>query len=237
MENPQMTRSGIKPDTSALRYNINTRAAEEFINKRFGALQSVGQNDKVLLYTASWSDKFSPFVVIMPMSVLKQRPRKNNNGDSDALSMFTRTDNDNNGRTELLRDVFELMKMYMYTSADESALMSKSPSSLNSYRENFKLSYKNVEQFRSMRKPQVIKTKNGGRYVAVLIDPVALFTDMLATDGNGQETTKLPAISIKKITKITDGEASYEVERRNSHFESANRGFTKDDIVSLINPK
>ena len=70
--NTTTNRAGIKPARIENVFTLKTSEAEEYITKKINAIP--GFEDVIVnLFTLNLTDRFAPFVIALPMSVLKKK--------------------------------------------------------------------------------------------------------------------------------------------------------------------
>ena len=74
LNNNTTNRAGIKPARVENVFTLKTSEAEEFITKKINAIP--GFEDVIVnLFTLNLTDRFAPFVIALPMSVLKKKDK------------------------------------------------------------------------------------------------------------------------------------------------------------------
>lgn len=177
------TRAGLVPVETEMPYSITTEEAEEFLQQKFDAIVSAMQKKgehqedvKIMLFTTKCSKKFMPFMVLLPLSVLKGKKERKNDYELDLFNP------ESSEKIAKLKDPFyQLIGSFIYNKNDESSFFS------NAWRQALGVSLKTSHMLKANRTPKIQKfNKGASEYVVCMLDPVRLFHDML-TDVNNKD--------------------------------------------------
>lgn len=239
---------GIDPEFSEMTFNLTTDDAYKFLSDQLSVLLETlrakkkynlpdnASEFKMISFDAVRLDdqrkkesgkNYTPFVVMLPTSLTENAAKKGKNSQDDDKVNEVYKVNENDGTQKLLYEVFQWIKMYMYTEEDKEAF--RSPR----YRSELGISGKMAETLVSYCKPvnyNIGKDDNGNRgvrFIALLIDPMRVFHKMLVNKTNPNEQFKL---KIKYVEKIRDGVCKYEMVR----IRSKHKGRTTADFEKAL---
>lgn len=194
------TKAGIQPVQTELPFSITTSDAEKYLQEKFNMLKGDNANMTVSLFTTEVSPKFLPFMLLLPKQASKNGSKKKND---NVLSIFNTDTNENNG-VALHNDVFAVIAPYIFNKADEQAFFSPD------WRRERQVSSATSHKLKYSRTPHIQKYNKGQiEFVAMLIDPIRLFYDMLS-DPTKQENFR---VSIRNMEKVKTGEYRYTVSK------------------------
>lgn len=200
------TRAGITPDEKELPYSITTADVESYLNKKMDVIcdQMSKKNgtDKeeidVHVYTTEAGKDFLPFVVVLPMGVLKSKKQKNQN----TASIFTPQDSDN--ACSMKDEYYNVFKPFIYNKDDEQAFFS------DEWRRRVRVNRETSPVLKSLRTAKVQRMNGGNTSVVIfMIDPLRVFHDMLKIDGDNRDFH----IEIGNLQKINTGNYKYFMKR------------------------
>lgn len=200
------TRAGITPDEKELPYSITTADVESYLNKKMDVIcdQIAKKNgtDKeeidVHVYTTEAGKDFLPFVVVLPMDVLKSKKQKNQN----TASIFTPQDSDN--ACSMKDEYYNVFKPFIYNKDDEQAFFS------DEWRRRVRVNRETSPVLKSLRTAKVQRMNGGNTSVVIfMIDPLRVFHDMLKIDGDNRDFH----IEIGNLQKINTGNYKYFMKR------------------------
>lgn len=210
------TKAGIQPVQTELPFIITTGEAEKFLQRKFSLLGGHLSNTQVSLFTTEVSKKFLPFMLLLPTSVMKGKGSRNSDGE---LSIFNPVNDDN--RVNLQNEVFSTIAPYVFNKADEQAFFSPD------WRREREVSASMSNKLKFTRTPHIQKYNNNKvQFVAMLIDPVRLFHDMLS-DPDRKEQFQ---IQIGRSEKVKTGEYRYNVIKRINTFDRRPKNY--DEILA-----
>lgn len=216
------TKSGLQPVQTELPFVITTREAEEFLQRKFNLLRGDNARTQVSLFTTEVSRKFLPFMLLLPTSVMQGKAKKDNGFE---LSIFSPQRDDN--RVNLQREVYATIAPYVFNKADEQAFFSPD------WRREREVTGSMSNKLKFTRTPHIQKYNNNKvQFVAMLIDPVRLFHDML-TDPDKKDNFQ---VQIGSTEKIKTGEYRYTVIKR-SIFNSKKPKNYDEILANEINRK
>ncbi len=195
-----MTKAGIRPSTTELPFSVKTSDAENYLQSRFDLLPGVLKGTKVILLTTEVSKIFLPFIILLPTTVVKGSNKRNGGGENE-LSLFNPDESDSS-RVQLQQEVYATLAPYVYNKTDEQAFFSPN------WARMCNVGTQKAQMLKYTRTPHIQKYgQSKHKFVAMLIDPIRLFHDMLS-DVNSKENFR---ISISGSEKIRDGHFKYNV--------------------------
>lgn len=222
------TRSGLTPDERTLPFTVTTLDVEDYLQKKMdvvcnGIARNTGNAPMkidVKVQTIEAGTKFIPFVVVLPLTVLKE----NKKNDNDIPSIFNPRDED---RTANMQDPFyHLFKCYIYNKDDESAFFAED------WRRARGVSRETSPFLKTIRTPKIMPADNGNMdLVYFMIDPLRVFYDMLSSTDSSQTDFR---IEISSWQKIKNGEFKYFVKRE--IFSKKSKKY-KNTIIDELNRK
>ena len=201
------TRAGVVPAQNDIPFEITTKDAETFLQKKVDGLINLmnqkGRNHddvKVMLLSAKCSKKFIPFMLLLPTSVIKGS--KNNRNEYEP-SIFTPEDDDRSVKLE--DEIYKLVKCYCFTPNEVESFFSAT------WRQALNISLKTAHSLKATSKPTVQKFNDGkSKFVVCFIDPVRVFKDMLTDVRRPDERF---GIEIGEKYHIQNGNYKYKVYR------------------------
>lgn len=224
------TRANIAQSKANLPYEIATATCEEFIQDKFNkvvtAMRKTSGNTEipdiqVTLITVKGSEKFFPFVALLPLDVLASS-RKNSN----ELSIFNPQDED--GVQKLKNEFYYILSPYMFNKADRAAFNS------GEWKRTLGVSNRLATSLNLMSTPRIQKVggrgSNGTEVVLVLLDPLRVMHDMLVDLTNTNEQFR---VDVKNVELIQKGNFMYHVERVLNKKNKKNN--FKDNMINDIN--
>lgn len=202
-----ITRGGITPNQNSLPYSITTSDVETYLQKKVDVvvsdLRKKGMNIAdidVHVTTSQAGEKFLPFIVVLPMSALKDNMRKNN----DEPSIFNPKESDRSAN--MIDGLYYLFRSFIYDKGDEAAFFS------DDWRRQRGVARGTSEYLRTLRTPKITTVPiNNTRMemVVFMIDPLRIFHDMLVM-GNDKNFR----VEITNWKKLSAGEYQYDMNRR-----------------------
>lgn len=222
------TRANIAPSNENPPYDITTAECEKFIQKKFNnmvtAMRNSGDKDvpdiQVTLITTRGSDKFFPFVALLPLDVLAS-----SNHNTNELSIFNPQDDD--GVQKLKKEFYTILSSYMYNKADRNGFNS------GEWRRALNVSNRVAGSLHLMSTPRIQKVggrDSGTEVVLLLLDPMRVMHDMLVNLDNKNEHFK---VKVKNVELIQKGNYMYKVERRLEG--KGKKTNFKDNMIADIN--
>ena len=202
------TRAGLTPVEKELPFSITTTDVENYLQTKFDVV-SAREGDSginVRVYTTEPSKKFLPFVVLLPLDVLKSSndDKKKKKNDDDVPSVFTRDKEESNRSCSMKDSYYNIVGAYTYNKNDESAFFSKD------WRERLEIRREVSPILKSLREPKVTSMNNGEvKLVTLMIDPIRVFHDMLNIDGDNRTFR----VCVNNTQKMQSGEYRYNVSR------------------------
>ncbi len=194
------TRAGINPSDNALPFSVTTREVEDYLQKRVDAMvkASNGKVEKVdiKIYSTESGKKFIPFVVVLPLTVLKRRPTE----DNDVEYIFNQKNDDRN--VEIKDEYYQFFRTYVYNADDEKSFFS------DNWRHLTQVSRDTSPTLKNLRTPKVM-TYSGTKVVLFMVDPLRVFYDMVTREDDKRQFS----IDIKNFKKIETGNFRYDFNR------------------------
>lgn len=214
------TVSGLVPERrKAEPYNITTMKAEAFLQKKFDAIIQIMNKEirkhnqehpdekpipyqdpvEVNLITTRMSQKFYPFVLMLPSSVLEN---KNQYEEGDELDIFNPQHSEKNARIK--EPLYKIIQPFFYDDNDRKAFYSQN------FQHTLKISHSTADALKVNCRLRIHHfAKESVTYVAVLLDPLRLFHNMLtSTDDNTPFS-----VFIDRVDQMKGGDFRYSVLR------------------------
>lgn len=210
------TKAGIQPTQTELPFVISTSDAERFLQNKFNLLRGELGGTQVSLFTTEVSKKFLPFMLLLPTSVMQGNNHKQGGGE---LSIFKPDQSDS--RVELKKEVYATIAPYVFNKADEQAFFSPD------WKREREVSSSMSNKLKYTRTPHIQKYNNNKvQFVAMLIDPIRLFHDMLSNPDVNEQFR----ISIRSVEKVKTGEYRYDVTKMAHVPKKSNKNY--DEILA-----
>ena len=228
MANEIITKSGKRPDQSALPFTITTNEVQAYLQKKLdvvvASMVANGSTNinhvNLVVYTTKAGTKFFPFVVVLPLSVLEQKAKEN--GNSNELPMFRPENQQTSAR--VMEPIFKMFGSYAYDPSDADAFRSVS------WRRDYGVSKDGGDYLRFIRMPRIVSYDNGRqKAVSFIIDPVRVFYDMLRIEGDPNNNYRIDDIKVKELKT---GEYQYFV-KRTTNFNKKKKKYHNTFIVEL----
>ena len=191
------TRCGLEPSLSELPFTITTVDCERYLQAKLKFRNYSEDDYKILLLSLNLSKIFVPLVLLLPDYCMA------NEGDSEdeytqekyIPSGFLQNEQVNSNRVRLKKDLYKTIIPYMYTDDDEKAFFS------NQFKQHVGITQGDAITLKKLRVPTIYEDVEDK--IAVLIDPVRLFTDMLTDQQNLKErfAIKIPVIEINSNSR------------------------------------
>jgi hypothetical protein len=201
------TRAGIRPSEKELPFSITTADVEEYLQRKLNVVVNgmrkdsnyTGEDIEVKVITVEMGSKFIPFTVVLPMSVLTNKRKRQ---PKEELSIFNPKDSD--ATVTIYEPIMRMFSSYTFDKADGEAFFS------SDWRRARGVSTTTSAVLKRNRVPRVQKLNNGTmERVTFLIDPIRVFHDMLVMDDNATNFR----IEIDDWQKIKSGEFRYDMTR------------------------
>lgn len=222
-----VNRAGIEPISTDQIFEISTQDAKNFLKAKLNAIPNRADTS-LSLYTLRIADRFQPFMVLLPKTVLvNNKKNKAGNEDDEILAQFFHN-NDGGGHSKKVNfapEVFQLLKIYSY--GDIFGEIEKD----RSLKASLGLTRRGISDMNFIRRPHIEKLGKGGKsveLVAIAIDPILLFTDMLSV--NGAKDNHMYGIQVEHITKVDSVNAIYRLRRfrKESNENTGGRSISED---------
>lgn len=219
------TRAGVAPSESGLPFSITTDDVEKYLQSKVDVVCnriSKDTNEKlsvdIKLYTTEAGKKFLPFVVILPLDVLKSKGKKKNNEPD----IFNPKDDD---RSANMRDeIATLFGAYAFNKDDQKAFFS------DDWRRRCGVLRETSSSLASLRTAKVTTLDNNKMHVVVfMIDPLRVFHDMLIMPNDKRQFR----VDIDSWKKLRTGCYQYNL-KRNINSGKNNRKY-RDELYNELN--
>ena len=191
----------IKPVASTEKFVVSTSRVEEWLQRQINATAAVAKQNghdvppvNLTLFTLRASEKFHPFVIILPEEAMVRRGK---NDDEEEMEMFNPESSQNTRK--FLPHVWKVVSAYMYNRNDKKAFRS------NEFRRTLRLTGDTSQYLSTIIYPNTSE-KNGMRFTVMLIDPRRVFYAM-AREGTGWKTDF--QIEIEKTERNQGTDFSY----------------------------
>ncbi len=220
-------RANLLPVGEDKTYEISTARASEFLKAKLNAIPGQ-ENTSMLLITLRISDRFQPFVVLMPKTILASGKKKENEETWTAHYYEPAGSEGKKRKLNIVKPVFELLNTYGYSDVFGDIAEDKS------MRNSLGLTRAGIADMQVVRKPHIETTSSKGKkveLVAMAIDPILLFSDMLAV--NGAKDNRAYDILVENVTRVDDTNSIYRV-RRAFKNNAGNKGSSLNSIGASI---
>lgn len=200
------TRAGVQPTVKKLPYEISTQMVREYLQKKLDVVlerKTAGKEQmSLMLYTVESGRNFIPFMLLLPTEALYDAGDRSD----DSIHPIFNT-NGNRGSLNLRSEIYNMIKPYVFTSADQDAFFSED------WRRRTKVPRDASPILKKMSTAHIMKI-NGGRdeVVAIMLDPIRVFYDMLK-DTNDKRENQPFTCDVVNWHKHKTGEFLYVIER------------------------
>lgn len=193
------TRAGLVPSNKALPFSVTTSEVEEYLQKRVDTLAKNGKIERVNIrvYSTEASNKFIPFVVVLPDTVLKNRSKGSRNEAEYIFSPKTEEKN-----IDIIDPLYQLFGAYIYNKGDENMFFS------DAWKREVNVRNGTAYSLKKLRTPK-LTTYGGTKVVLFMIDPLRIFHDMVVSDDDKRDFR----IDITNIKKMETGKFRYDFKR------------------------
>lgn len=195
------TRAGINPSDRALPYSVTTSEVEEYLQKRVDAMAEASGGKvprcDIKIYSTESGNKFIPFVVILPTTVLINNKKES---DDDVEYIFNQKNEDRN--VNINSAYYKLFSSYTYDKNDEDAFFS------DDWRRQVGVYKQTSYVLKKLRTPKV-NNFSGAKIVIFMIDPLRVFHDMVTSNEDKRDFR----ITITNFKKIETGKYRYDFKR------------------------
>lgn len=162
----------LRPVASTDTFVVSTSRVEEWIQRQVNAATALAKkNEKeappvnLTLFTLKSSDKFYPFVIVLPEEALVKSGRSN----EEELSIFK--PEESQGTERILPHIWKVISAYMYTSDDKKIFHS------NNWRHDLELSANTAHFLATCVMPRT-QVRDNARCTIMLLDPLRVFYGM-----------------------------------------------------------
>ena len=196
----EKTRAGLLPDDSVLKYEINTKMVESYLQKKVDWITKNTGEDKIPISAETFSagTAFYPIIIALPSDVLKDK-----GASDDARSIFDVKGNEN---TDYLRDDFKrLLSTIQYRDKDMKLLFEYKYKKMYGINGNNAITLKKFQHAKKLK----FGKNDEDSIVFVAINPTEVFHDMLKIDGDNRPFSTF----VDKVMKIDDGNYQYFISR------------------------
>ena len=222
-----INRANLEPVAEDKTYEISTARARDFLKAKLNTIP--GQESTSLnLITVKISDRFLPFLVLLPKTVLSNSKNKSNDEDNNPLAKYYDSGNGagKKKKVSIVKPVFELLSRYAFNDVFGDIAEDKS------LKARLGLTRTGISDMQVIRKPHIESVTSKGKkneLVAIAIDPILLFSDMLAV--NGAKDNSAYDVVVEHITIVDDINAIYRVRR--AYKNSGNKGGSNSDYAII----
>ena len=196
----EKTRAGLLPVDTKLQYKINTKMVEAYLQTKLNFLTQQNGEEEIPINAATFNagTAFFPIIVALPPVVLKDK--------GDANSMTTIFDEKINEHTDYMRDDFhrffsaiqynnnDIKKMFDYNTKKNLGISTNNALTLKKFQHSKRLTF---------------GKGNDDSVVFAVIDPIAVFHDMLEVNGDARNFK----VYVDRVIKIEDSDYDYYVTR------------------------
>lgn len=222
------TVSGKTPDAKNLPYIITTEEAERFIQQRLdaarysmikdGVLDESEPQVKISLFSVAGSDRFFPFIIVLPTSASKGMINKKNN----KIDSFFETANeeDHNGKKSVILKeyIYKFLGFYTYKKG-----IFENPG----FRRDTGISKHQQSELIKLATPRMIRDGNNSNAIGLVLDPIKIFISMLtftseAADKGARSRIR---VDINDVRKKESGRYIYFV---NKYYSKGNKKHTSN---------
>lgn len=224
------TRANLKPADEAVPYNITTSDVENYLKEKFAAVAAgMGTRapDMTVYTTNKMGRKFKPFVVIFDTSILDDGNNDNKNKtnrNQKELPMF-HPQEESRTSTLIKAPYYVTLKTYMFDEDDRNRTFRS-----DTWRHQLGVSRDAANRLRQMSRPTISRHNNGSvSIVAVIIDPIRVFFDMLYDDTDKRHFD----IFVDSTVAISKTACQYNVLREVSRNKKKNDKFSDEFIYEL----
>ena len=203
-----VTKSGLTPDETRMPYRISSDDVKRYLQDNFNSLvqnakgKGINMDDiDIQLYsTEAYSKKYVPFVLVLPLSVLDGNQNKN-----DADNILTACGERPQNIIRINQYVYKLLQAYTFDETDKKYFRSN-----DQFRRMYGLSHQKSLELARNASPK-IQLFDGGRlkYVAVTLDPIRIFYDMLSIPSDNRKYS----VQVAELRKLRKGAHSFTVVR------------------------
>lgn len=202
-----LNRANLDPVAEDKSYEISTLKARDFLKAKLNAIPGQ-ENTTMLLFTVAISEQFQPFMVLLPKTVLNNG-KKNSDADNPLAKYFEPSGSEGKKKKlNIVKPVFELLNTYAYSDIFGDLAEDKS------LKASLGLTRTGIADMQVMRKPHIESASKNGKkveLVAMAIDPILLFSDMLSVIGAKDNASY--NVLVERITKVDDANSIYRVRR------------------------
>ena len=224
--NATTNRAGIKPARIENVFTLKTSDAEDYITKKINSIP--GFEDVVVnLFTLNLTDRFAPFVIALPMSVLKKKD-KSSNKNGEVMSIFSTALDESDGKSKtLINDsIHKILTAYSF---DAAFRQTNNEETMRTIKSQLGLSRAQCAMIDRTRFPHVESFSDGKiKCVMMTIDPIWVFTDML---GEPDKDNRQYRILVTGLRRIDESNTEYTVRRVPAKQE---KGSTYTDISKEV---
>lgn len=217
-------RANISPARVENVFNIKTADAEAYITKKINSIPGM-EGIVVNLFTLNLTDRFAPFVIALPMSVLKKKDKKDKSS-GDINPAFEEALNESKSKTIVNENVYKVLMAYSF---DGAFRQTDNEETMRTIKTQLGLSRNQCGMIDRTRTPHV-ESFSGGKVKAVMmtIDPIFVFADMLSEPDQDNRQYR---IVVTGLRKIDESNTEYTVRRAPAKKESA---ASYDDISKEV---
>ncbi len=229
-------RVGIAPIETVEKYHFTTEEVCTFLQNKLNvfttAVRKEGRDDedvKITLSSVKFSKKFVPFLAILPENALNNNRRNAKDGKDGIFSIFRNEDSESSGR--LKQSVWAALMPYTYNKRERNQFRDSAQ-----LRNVLQLSVADSRDVANLCPPKCKNLDKSNEVCIFLIDPIKVFSDMVAAkDGSDRTKDHKPKYYIEienETTKISVTSYRYTVTK--SPKKMKRQGYSGTDIMKLV---
>ena len=195
----EKTRAGLLPIDNVLKYKINTKQVENYLQQKVNFLtKSSGEDIPISAETFHAGTAFYPIIVALPSDVLKDKGTYD-----DVRSIF---DEKGAESTDYIRDDFKkFLQTMQYSDKDIKQLFEYKYKKQLGINANNALTLKKFQHTKKLRFGKNIDDS----VVFTAIDPISVFHDMLTVQNDNRQFL----VNVEKVIRIEDTNYEYFLSR------------------------
>lgn len=232
-------RVGIAPIETVEKYHFTTEEVCTFLQNKLNVFTTAARKDgrddedvKITLSSVKFSKKFVPFLIILPDNSLKsnRRDARDGKGNKEGIfSIFRNEESESSGR--LSQSVWAALMPYTYNKQERNQFRDSAQ-----LRNVLQLSVADSRDVANLCPPKCKNLDKNNEVCIFLIDPIKVFSDMVAAkDGSDRTKDNKPKYYIEienETTKISATSYRYTVTK--SPKKMKRQGVTGTDIMKLV---
>lgn len=214
------TRSGLTPTQTEIPYNITTSQVEEYLQGKINLAMKDQGHVQIQVLTIQPGKKFAPIMIFFPENASNAGKQR---GNGSELSIFQ---GESASKIQLDQRLYRAISPYVFNKEDENAFFSAD------WRRRVGVPANMSQALKAYRKPHLQTFQKGKiKLIGVMLDPVRIFHDMLASNSFEEAKRERFYVYIQEIEKIKNANVTYTVTRERADGSS---GKNKDlfDVIS-----